>query len=161
MGSGVTAGMNRMAKTFKRLRPERDIVLVSIMEHHSNDLPHRKHGGKVIHIPVNDNLGGIDFKTIEKYLKQFKDRINYISVTGLSNVTGIINPINEIAKLAHKYGVYIIIDAAQMAAHVPIYISGFDDENMEIDALLFSGHKTYAPWISWSYNCKKIFYGSC
>ena len=145
MGSGVTAGMNRMAKTFKRLRPERDMVLVSIMEHHSNDLPHRKHGGKVVHIPVNDNMGGMDLATIEKYLKQFQDRINYISVTGLSNVTGIINPINEIAKLAHQYGVYIIVDAAQMAAHVPIYMSGFDDEDMEIDALLFSGHKTYAP----------------
>ena len=145
MGSGVTAGMNRIAKTFKRLRPERDIVLVSIMEHHSNDLPHRKHGGKVIHIPVNDNMGGLDLHTIEKYLKQFQDRINYISVTGLSNVTGIINPINEIAKLAHQYGVYVIVDAAQMAAHVPIYMSGFDDEDLEIDALLFSGHKTYAP----------------
>ena len=45
MGSGVTAGMNRMAKTLNRLRPERDMVLISIMEHHSNDLPHRKHGG--------------------------------------------------------------------------------------------------------------------
>ena len=145
MGSGVTAGMNRIAKTFKRLRPERDMVLVSIMEHHSNDLPHRKHGGKVIHIPVNDNMGGLDLNIIEKYLKQFHDRINYISVTGLSNVTGIINPINKIAKLAHSYGVYIIVDAAQMAAHVPIYMSGFDDKDMEIDALLFSGHKTYAP----------------
>ena len=145
MGSGVTAGMNRVAKTFKRLRPERDMVLVSIMEHHSNDLPHRKHGGKVIHIPVNDNMGGLDLNIIEKYLKQFHDRINYISVTGLSNVTGIINPINKIAKLAHSYGVYIIVDAAQMAAHVPIYMSGFDDKDMEIDALLFSGHKTYAP----------------
>jgi len=145
MGSGVTAGMNRIAKTFKRLRPERDIVLVSIMEHHSNDLPHRKHGGKVIHIPVNDNMGGLDLDTIEKYLKQFQDRINYISITGLSNVTGIINPINKIAKLAHQYGVYVIVDAAQMAAHVPIYMSNFDDKDMEIDALLFSGHKTYAP----------------
>jgi len=145
MGSGVTAGMNRIAKTFKRLRPERDMVLVSIMEHHSNDLPHRKHGGKVLHIPVNDNMGGLDLNIIEKYLKQFHDRINYISVTGLSNVTGIINPINKIAKLAHSYGVYIIVDAAQMAAHVPIYMSGFDDKDMEIDALLFSGHKTYAP----------------
>jgi len=145
MGSGVTAGMNRIAKTFKRLRPERDMVLVSIMEHHSNDLPHRKHGGKVIHIPVNDNMGGLDLNIIEKYLKQFHDRINYISVTGLSNVTGIINPINKIAKLAHSYGVYIIVDAAQMAAHVPIHMSGFDDKDMEIDALLFSGHKTYAP----------------
>ena len=145
MGSGVTAGMNRIAKTFKRLRPERDMVLVSIMEHHSNDLPHRKHGGKVLHIPVNDNMGGLDLNIIEKYLKQFHDRINYISVTGLSNVTGIINPINKIAKLAHSYGVFIIVDAAQMAAHVPIYMSGFDDKDMEIDALLFSGHKTYAP----------------
>jgi len=148
MGSGVTAGMNRMAKVFKRLRPERDMVLVSIMEHHSNDLPHRKHGGKVMHIPVytsESSMGSINIEVVEKYLQQFSDRINYISITGLSNVTGIINPINKIAKLAHKYGVYIIVDAAQMAAHVPIYMSGFDDEELEIDALLFSGHKTYAP----------------
>ena len=148
MGSGVTAGMNRIAKTFKRLRPERDIVLVSIMEHHSNDLPHRKHGGKVIHIPVSSersNMGGIDLKIFEKYLSKFEGRVNYVSITGLSNVTGIINPINKIAKLAHQYGAYVIVDAAQMAAHVPIYISGFEDQSMEIDALLFSGHKTYAP----------------
>ncbi len=148
MGSGVTAGMNRMAKTLNRIRPERDMVLVSIMEHHSNDLPHRKHGGKVMHIPINKNntnMGGIDMEIFEKYLIQFQDRINYVSITGLSNVTGIINPINKIAKLAHKYGAYIIVDAAQMAAHVPIYMSGFDDKDLEIDALLFSGHKTYAP----------------
>jgi len=148
MGSGVTAGMNRIAKTFKRLRPEKDMVLVSIMEHHSNDLPHRKHGGKVMHIPIsnaNTNMGGIDMDIFEKYLIQFQDRINYVSITGLSNVTGIINPINKIAKLAHKYGAYVIVDAAQMAAHVPIYMSGFEDKDMEIDALLFSGHKTYAP----------------
>jgi len=148
MGSGVTAGMNRMAKTFNRLRPEKDMVLVSIMEHHSNDLPHRKHGGKVMHIPISNNasnMGGIDMDIFEKYLMQFQDRINYVSITGLSNVTGFINPINKIAKLAHKYGAYVIVDAAQMAAHVPIYMSGFEDKSMEIDALLFSGHKTYAP----------------
>ena len=148
MGSGVTAGMNRMAKTLNRLRPDRDMVLISIMEHHSNDLPHRKHGGKVMHIPLESNntqMGGINMEIFEKYLDQFQDRINYISITGLSNVTGIINPINKIAKIAHKYGVYVIVDAAQMAAHVPIYMSGFEDESLEIDALLFSGHKTYAP----------------
>ena len=148
MGSGVTAGMNRMAKTFNRLRPEKDMVLVSIMEHHSNDLPHRKHGGKVMHIPIGSaktNMSGIDMDIFERYLIQFQDRINYVSITGLSNVTGIINPINKIAKLVHKYGAYLIVDAAQMAAHVPIYMSGFEDSNMEIDALLFSGHKTYAP----------------
>ena len=148
MGSGVTAGMNRMAKTLNRLRPEKDMVLVSIMEHHSNDLPHRKHGGKVIHVPVStqsEHMGSVNMDALENYLKRFEGRINYVSVTGLSNVTGIINPINEIAKLAHKYGAYIIVDAAQMAAHVPITMSGFDDKDLEIDVLLFSGHKTYAP----------------
>jgi len=148
MGSGVTAGMNRMAKTLNRLRPERDMVLVSIMEHHSNDLPHRKHGGKVIHVPVSTNskhMGSVNMDALENYLQQFEGRVNYVSVTGLSNVTGIINPINEIAKLAHKYGAYIIVDAAQMGAHVPITMSGFEDKGLEIDVLLFSGHKTYAP----------------
>ena len=119
------------------------------MEHHSNDLPHRKHGGKVMHIPINKNntnMGGIDMEIFWKIFNPIpQDRINYVSITRLSNVTRIINPINKIAKLAHKYGAYIIVDAAQMAAHVPIYMSGFDDKDLEIDALLFSGHKTYAP----------------
>ena len=148
MGSGVTAGMNRVAKTLKRLRPERDIVLVSMMEHHSNDLPHRKHGGKVIHVPLEKNhqmAGKINTQILEKYLEKFSDRINYVSITGLSNVTGIINSINKIAKIVHKYNVYLIVDAAQMAAHVPIKMSGFNDKSKEIDVLLFSGHKTYAP----------------
>ena len=148
MGSGVTSGMNKIAKTMNRLRPERDMVLVSMMEHHSNDLPHRKHGGKVLHIPLESNelmAGKINLEILEKYLEKFSDRINYVSITGLSNVTGIINPINEIAQIVHKYDVYLIVDAAQMAAHVPIQMSGFDDSNMDIDVLLFSGHKTYAP----------------
>ena len=148
MGSGVTAGMNRVAKTLNRLRPDRDIVLVSMMEHHSNDLPHRKHGGKVIHIPLEKNHqmpGKVNIEILEKYLNRFSDRINYVSITGLSNVTGIINNINEIAAIVHKYNVYLVVDAAQMAAHVPIKMSGFNNKDKEIDVLLFSGHKTYAP----------------
>lgn len=147
-GSGVTAGMNRMARSFKHLRPERDIVLVSIMEHHSNDLPHRKHGGRVIHIPVDtheSNMGCIDLVLLEEYLEKYSGKINYVSVTGISNVTGIINPINSVAELVHKYGAYLIVDAAQMAAHVPIQMSGHDDPALDIDALVISGHKTYAP----------------
>jgi cysteine desulfurase/selenocysteine lyase len=147
-GSGTTSGMNRIARTLNQYRPDRDIVLVSIMEHHSNDLPHRKHGGKVMHIPVDTHeskMGSIDMNLLEKYLKEFSDRVNYVSVTGISNVTGIINPINEVAELAHKYGAYIIVDAAQLAAHVPIQMSGFSNKLKNIDALIFSGHKTYAP----------------
>lgn len=147
-GSGVTAGMNRIARSFKHFRHGRDVVLVSIMEHHSNDLPHRKHGGKVIHIPVDTHeskMGCIDLKLLEKYLKQYCGRVNYVSVTGISNVTGIINPINKVAKLAHQYDAKVVVDAAQLAAHVPIKMSGHEDPDMDVDALLFSGHKTYTP----------------
>jgi len=148
MGSGVTAGMNRIARTFKDIRPGKQIVLVSLMEHHSNDLPHRKHGGQVVHIPINvnnDQMGAVDLNVFEDYLKQNQNNVNYVAITGISNVTGIINPINDIAKLSHKYGAYIIVDAAQMAAHVPIDMSPNTDSDYDIDALLFSGHKTYAP----------------
>ena len=147
-GSGTTAGMNRIARTFNTLRPSHDIVLVSIMEHHSNDLPHRKHGGKVMHIPVDTHesaMGCVDLDLMEKYLQEFEGRVNYVSVTGISNVTGIINPINQVAELAHRYGAYVVVDAAQLAAHVPIQMSGFENSEMDIDALVFSGHKTYAP----------------
>jgi len=148
IGSGVTAGMNRMSRVFKQLRPRRNIVLVSIMEHHSNDLPHRKHGGQVIHIPLDtheSNLGCVNLSVLEKYLDQYSDQVNYVSVTGISNVTGILNPINQVSALAHEYGTHVIVDAAQMAAHAPIHMSGHDDLTQEIDALIFSGHKTYAP----------------
>ena len=147
-GSGTTAGMNRIARIFNHLQPSKDVVLVSIMEHHSNDLPHRKHGGHVIHIPVDTHeskMGCVDLDLLEHYLIEYEGRVNYVSVTGISNVTGIINPINEVAKLAHHYGAYIVVDAAQMAAHVPIIMSGHADPEMDVDALIFSGHKTYAP----------------
>ena len=159
-GSGTTSGMNRIARTLNQYRPSKDMVLVSIMEHHSNDLPHRKHG-EVMHIPVDTHeskMGCIDINLLEKYLIKYSNRVNYVSVTGISNVTGIINPINDVAKQAHKYGAYIIVDAAQLAAHVPIRMSGFSDPDMNIDALVFSGHKTYAPGSPGVVIAKKSFY---
>ena len=50
-GSGATAGFNRMAASLSRARPERGVVLVSEMEHHSNDLPHRHHTSQIVHVP--------------------------------------------------------------------------------------------------------------
>ena len=67
-GSGTTSGMNRIARTLNQYRPSKDMVLVSIMEHHSNDLPHRKHGGEVMHIPVDTHeskMGCIDMNLSE------------------------------------------------------------------------------------------------
>jgi len=56
-GSGATAGINRLARVFRDYNSERDVVLVSLMEHHSNDLPHRKHAGEVVHIPLDNHQG--------------------------------------------------------------------------------------------------------
>lgn len=140
-GSGSTAHLNRLARTLAALRPQRDIVLVSLMEHHANDLPHRKHAGQVIHIPLLGNapaLGAIDLTALECLLVQYSQRVNYIAITAASNVTGIINPIHTIGALAHAHGALLVVDASQAIAHMPLCL-----ENS--DALIFSGHKIYAP----------------
>ncbi len=148
IGSGTTAGINRLARALRSLNPDKDTALVSIMEHHSNDLPHRKHLGRVIHLRVSNECGGlgsVDLNNMEEVLKREKGRVNYVAITGVSNVTGIINPVKKIAKLAHAYDALVLIDGAQMLAHVPVRMSGNDDPAEDIDALVFSGHKTYVP----------------
>ena len=158
-GSGATAGLNRIARVFRDFRPEKDVAFVSLMEHHSNDLPHRKHAGEVIHIPLDSHTGNqpgcMNLEALENKLQEYQDRINYVAVTGVSNVTGIINPVNDIAKLSHKYGALILIDGAQMAAHLPIQLSGHDDPDCNIDAFVFSGHKTYVPGSPGVVVCRK------
>jgi selenocysteine lyase/cysteine desulfurase len=157
-GSGATAGINRLARTFRDYQTDRNIALVSLMEHHSNDLPHRKHAQNVIHIPLNDhdgNPGCINIDILEKELKNNQGRVNYVAMTGVSNVTGIINPIYDIAELAHNYGVLIMVDGAQMAAHMPVKISGHKNPARNLDAFVFSGHKTYVPGSPGVVICRK------
>ena len=148
VGSGTTGGINRIARTLREKRPEKKVVITSIMEHHSNDLPHRRNFEKVVHIPTvtsSNELGCVDIGRIEKALKEHGDNVNYVSVTGVSNVTGIINPIYDIAELAHEHGTLIVVDAAQMAAHVPIYMSDPDNPKRNLDMVALSGHKIYTP----------------
>jgi selenocysteine lyase/cysteine desulfurase len=148
VGSGTTGGMNRVARTLREKRPERDAVITTIMEHHSNDLPHRKHFREVVHIPAAmaaHSLGCVNLRRLEEALREHAGKVNYVAITGVSNVTGIINPVHEIAAMAHQHGALIVVDAAQMAAHVPIQMSGHDNPVKDIDVLVFSGHKIYAP----------------
>lgn len=148
VGSGTTGGINRIAYTLRAKRPQRDVVITSIMEHHSNDLPHRKHFAKVVHIPVRVSacgMGCVDLQRLEAALQEYGERVNYVSVTGVSNVTGIVNPIYEVAELAHRYGTLILVDAAQMAAHVPIQMSGHSNPDCDLDMVVMSGHKIYTP----------------
>jgi selenocysteine lyase/cysteine desulfurase len=142
-GSGATAGFNRMAASLSRARPERSVVLVSEMEHHSNDLPHRHHTSQTVHVPCMgefERYGGIDMDKLRAIFDEHGESINYITVTGASNVTGAINPLAEIAALAHTVGAYLLVDGAQMIAHAPMSVKDAD-----IDVLVFSGHKIYAP----------------
>jgi len=147
VGSGTTGCINRVARTLSRKHPERDVVITTIMEHHSNDLPHRKHFNEVVHVPVTcdeKGFGPADINKVEEALKKYGDRVNYISITGVSNVTGIVNPIYEVAELAHRHGTIIMVDAAQMAAHVPIQVSHPDNPLRDLDIVVMSGHKIYA-----------------
>jgi selenocysteine lyase/cysteine desulfurase len=142
-GNGATAGFNRMAASLSRARPERSIVLISEMEHHSNDLPHRYHNAQVVHVPCMgefERYGGVDMDRLREIFEEHGDKINYIAVTGASNVSGTITPLAEIARLAHAVGAYLLVDAAQMIAHAPVSM-----DQADIDVLVFSGHKIYAP----------------
>ena len=142
-GSGATAGFNRMASSLASARPQRHVVLVSEMEHHSNDLPHRHHTSKIVHIPCTgefERYGGLDMAQLQQIFDEHGEHINYIAVTGASNVSGALTPLGEVAKMAHAVGAYLIVDASQMIAHAPACMDRDD-----IDILVFSGHKIYAP----------------
>ena len=148
LGSGVTGGLNRMARVLAERRPERDLVITTLMEHHANDLPHRKHVGEVVHVPLEKDpdgeAGRVDMGALRAAIRKHADRLNYVAVTAASNVTGVINPVHEVARLAHEAGALCVVDAAQSAAHLPLSVQGSGDEEA-IDVLCMSGHKIYAP----------------
>ena len=98
----------------------------------------------VKYVEVNA-LGKINLDDIEAKFIAEKGSIKYLTITGASNVTGYLNPINDIAKIAHRYGAKIIVDGAQLVGHKKINMKGTGN-NDNIDFLVFSGHKIYAPF---------------
>ncbi len=125
---------------------EDEVILVSMMEHHSNDLPWRARG-KVVHIKVLPN-GQLDENDLLAKLKEYRGRIAMVSLTGASNVTGWVNDVNRLAAICHEYGARITVDAAQLAPHRAIDMRAQDDPG-HIDFLAFSAHKMYAPYCTW------------
>lgn len=147
-GTGVTGGLNRMARVLSAQRSERDVVITTLMEHHANDLPHRKHMRKVVHVPLevdpDGNAGRVDMAALRAAIQEHGNQLNYVAVTAASNVTGIANPVHEIAAAAHEVGALCVVDAAQSAAHRPIHLPG-NTPDEALDVLCLSGHKIYAP----------------
>ena len=86
-----------------------------------------------------------ELKGIEEKLIKHNGKVKYLTVTGASNVTGYINDIYKIAEIVHKYNCKIIVDGAQLVPHKEISISG-KGKNQNIDFLVFSAHKFYAPF---------------
>lgn len=129
---------NRIYKSGRK-----NVILASDMEHHSNDLPWRDRY-EMDYVAV-DGSGRLSLKNLESKLRYHEGRVKLVTVTGASNVTGYINPIHEIAELAHRYKAKILVDGAQLVPHAEVDMKP-DNSPQHIDFLVFSAHKMYAPF---------------
>jgi selenocysteine lyase/cysteine desulfurase len=140
-GKNGTEAINKLAHRVPLA--ENAIILVSKMEHHSNDLPWRFRK-PVVHLDV-DQMGRLDWNDYLKQLEANKGKVGLVAITGASNVTGYINDIYAIAELAHEHGAKIMVDAAQLAPHRTIDIKP-TGHPQHLDFVAFSAHKIYAPF---------------
>lgn len=149
----TTEAINKLANRFS-FQPG-DVVLTSVMEHHSNELPWRK-VAHVVHIEVTPD-GRIDEKDFKEKISRFGSKIKLIAVSGASNVTGFINPVHTYARWAHAIGAQIMVDAAQLVPHRPIDMKMKGDPE-HLDYIAFSAHKMYAPFgVGVLVGCRKTF----
>ena len=138
---GTTDSLNALAFSFgEAFIQEGDEIIVSAVEHHSNIVPWQmlcaRKGATLRHIPLRADLT-LD---IEAYKRMLSAKTKLVSVAHVSNVLGIINPIEEIIRLAHEQGVPVCIDGAQSVPHMQV-----DVQALDCDFLAFSGHKLYGP----------------
>ena len=138
---GTTDSINILARSFgDAMVGEGDEIVVSQLEHHSNIVPwqmlceRKKAVLKVI--PLREDLS-ID---IEAFKGLLNDKTRLVSVAHVSNVLGIVNPVEEIVKLAHEKGVAVCVDGAQSVPHLAV-----DVQNLDCDFLVMSAHKMYGP----------------
>jgi cysteine desulfurase/selenocysteine lyase len=136
----TTESMNLVAYSYglNNLKKD-DIILISIMEHHSDLVPWqmvaKKTGAKLEYMYVNEE--GI---IPEEELNKIRDGVKLVGITHVSNVLGTINPVKDICKRAHDVGAVAIVDAAQSVPHMKV-----DVQDIDCDFLAFSGHKMLAP----------------
>lgn len=138
---GTTESINLVARSYiEGFCKAGDEILFSAMEHHSNMVPWQmaaeRCGLTFKAIPIKDD-GTLD---IDAYKKLLSDKTRLVAVTHTSNVLGTVNPIKEIAAIAHEAGAKILVDAAQAIAHTKVNV-----KELGVDFLAFSGHKMYAP----------------
>lgn len=138
---GTTESINLAAYSFgEAFVGAGDEIIVSEMEHHSNIVPWQlmagRKGAKVVVLPIDD-AGRL---LIEKLDGLITPRTKLVSVAHVSNVLGTINPVKQVAQIAHARGVPVLIDGAQAAPHLRI-----DVQDLDVDLYAFSAHKMYGP----------------
>lgn len=140
-GKNTTDAVNKLS--YRLPLTKDDVVLVSLLEHHSNDLPWRARA-QVEHIRA-DELGRLDEADLDRLLTRHAGRVKLVAITGASNVTGHLPDVHRIAEKAHRAGAQILVDAAQLAPHRPISMGALDDP-AHLDYVAISAHKMYAPF---------------
>lgn len=136
---GMTTGLNWVGRFAEQVLEPGDEVVISIMEHHSNIIPWqeacKKTGAKLVYAYLKN--GQLD---MEDLANKITEKTKFVSLAQVSNVLGCINPVKEIAKLAHQVGAYMVVDGAQSTPHMTT-----DVQDLDCDFFALSGHKMLGP----------------
>ena len=138
--SGTTASINLVAFSFgEAFIHEGDEVIVSEVEHHSDIVPWQmvcQRKKAVLKVLKVDDSGHLDVDSLDTLISE---RTRIVAVTQISNVLGLVNPVDEIVAKCHARGVPVLVDGAQGVVH-----DGMDVQKTDCDFYAFSGHKIYA-----------------
>ena len=137
----TTEAINLVAETYGRsLMQPGDAVVITELEHHANIVPWQlltqRHGTELRVAKVMDD-GALD---LDHLFSLLDERVKLVAVAGVSNVLGTVLPIPAIVDAAHEIGAKVLVDASQMVTHQAV-----DVKAMEVDFLVFTGHKLYGP----------------
>ena len=138
---GTTESLNLVASSFaEAFLHEGDEVILTVMEHHSDIVPWqlaRERRGFTLRVVPMDDEGRLD---LEAYAALLNERTRLVCCCHVSNVLGTVNPVREMARMAHEAGAYFLVDGAQSVPHFPV-----DVQELDCDFLAFSAHKLYGP----------------
>ncbi len=138
---GATDSINLLAYSLAGdLIKSGDEIIITTMEHHANIVPwqmiSKKFGIKLKVVNISEE-GELDYEHLASLITEKTKLISFVHV---SNTLGSVNDVNRIVELAKSYGIMTILDASQSIQHIPI-----DVQKLDVDFLVFSGHKVYAP----------------